>query len=506
MQKFSSISICGLSGHKIDVEVDVSKWMGQFNIVGLGDTAIQESKDRVRSAIKNSGLKFPSASRITVNLAPADIRKKWPFFDLPIALGILSYENDFSDEIIENSFFIGELALDGSVRSVNGILPAVIFARDQGKKYFFLPYENSTEASVIPDIEIIGVENLAEVINYLSKKKSISDKKIFEKPEFKKKNYYVDFVNILWQDQAKRAMMIAAAGGHNIILEWPPWSGKSMLAKAMASILGDLELEEKIEISEIYSVAGLLSKAEPLIHERPFRTIHHTASEASIIGGGRDSRPWEISLAHKWILFLDEFLEFPKHLIETLRQPIEDGQITINRVNQSVTYPAKFSLIGAMNPCPCWFFGDKEKSCICSQNAIDRYRSKLSGPIMDRIDIFLTIPRISINELRNKNPNNNLTSKEIRKKVNIAKLRQKERFAGTKFFTNADMNNEAIEKLANISESAREIAITSTEKLQLSTRVYYRILRLARTIADIDNVEVVDVRHILEALSYRWNN
>lgn len=275
-----------------------------------------------------------------------------------------------------------------------------------------------------------------------------------------------------------------------------------MLAKALAGILPPMELDEQIEVSQIYSVAGLLDKNHPLIETRPFRSIHHTASEASIIGGGRDSRPGEISLAHKGILFLDEFLEFPKNLIETLRQPIEDGKISINRIQQSAVYPAKFSLVGALNPCPCGFFGDKEKPCVCPASAIERYRSKLSGPIMDRIDMFVNVPRISISELRdnNKNIQNSL---EIRKIVENAKNLQKIRFAGTKFYANADMDNNAIEKLAKIKPEAKEIAITSTEKLQLSTRVFYRILRLARTIADIDNSEFVEVRHILEALSYR---
>ena len=501
--KVYSVVVAGLDGQLVEVEVDIHNGMPAFIIVWLPDTAIQESRERVRSAIKNSDLPFPR-TKITVNLAPADIKKSGPSFDLPIALGILLEECKIEQSILNETLVIGELALDGAVRSVQAVLPTVIFAKEKWYKRVIVPEENAIEAALIPWVEIIPAKNIAELVRMLSGSLPMTIQPPSSIDDIVSHNPHelVDFSQIVGQQYAKRAILIAASGGHNILMEWPPWSGKTMLSKALGTILPPMVYEEIVEVSKIYSVAGKLTKEHPLITERPFRRIHHTASAISIIGGGRDSKPGEISLAHKWVLFLDEMLEFPQTVLETLRQPLEDGVISINRVQSSCIYPARFMLVGAMNPCPCGFMGDPVKKCTCQPFQIDRYRSRLSWPLLDRMDIFIHVPRVNVEEISTRWAQTT-TSSDFRELVIQARGKQLARLRESGKTSNAEMNNRDIDSFCVLWPEENELIQKAVQKLDLSTRAYYRTLKLARTIADLASSDDIKSEHITEALGYR---
>ncbi len=498
-----SIAVNWLSSTIIDVEVDINSGLSSFTIVGLPDQWIQESRERIRSALKSSFAKLPT-TRITVNLAPADIRKAWPSFDLPIAIWILSSDDVIRDKkLLEKSIFVWELALDGKLRKVSWVLPATIGAKENWFERIFVPMQNIAEASIIEWIEVIWVETLFDLIDILNGRKHYI---VAEKIDIKSLKTNIeekyDFSHIIGQEHAKRALMIAAAGWHNIIMNWPPWSGKTMLAKTLKTILPDLSLEESIEISKIYSISWLLTQEFPIIVDRPFRTVHHTASSISIIGWGRNARPGEISLAHKWVLFFDEVLEFQKTVLEVLRQPLEDWSITVNRVNSTFTYPAKFMFVWAMNPCPCGFLTDPKKECICSQNDIIKYRSRLSWPLLDRIDIFIEVPKVETEKFW-KNEKKWETSMQIKMRVEKSRTMQLSRFNGTNYTFNSEMWSKEIEKYCILEYECEKILKQAVNNLDLSARSYYRILKLARTIADLEESDNIKTPHILEALGFR---
>lgn len=507
ISKVYSMAVNGLESTKIEIEVDINNWLPSFTIVWLPDQGIQESKERLRSALKSSSFRLPT-SRITVNLAPADIRKSWPCFDLPIAIWILANQDFIETHYIEDSLFLGELSLDGKLRKVWGVLPSALWAKQQNFKRIFVPKDNSLEASIVSGIDVIPVNSLTEVIQILNKEKPLTPTPVLDFTKISEdkntNNEKYDFKYILWQEHAKRALEIAAAWGHNIIMDWPPGSGKTMLSKSFASILPDFTLDEAVEVSKLYSVSWLLDTNNPIIKSRPFRTVHHTASSVSIVWGGRNAKPWEISLAHKWVLFLDEILEFQKSVLEVLRQPLEDGTITVNRVNASYEYPAKFTLVGAMNPCPCWYLTDPDKECICSQKQIENYRWRLSGPLIDRVDIFIEVPKVKTEKFHVSDNYEGLESSAmIKKRVQAARDIQTKRFNDLKITANSEMATKEINVFCKLSADAEAILKQAVTNMNLSARAYYRILKLSRTIADLWQEPDILVEHIAEALSFR---
>jgi magnesium chelatase family protein len=500
LSRVLSSAIIGIDAYLVEVEVDISSGLPNFSTVGLPEGAVRESKERVKASIKNSGYDFPS-DRITVNLAPADIKKEGSAFDLPMAIGILAATGIISNDLLGEYLILGELSLDGLIRPIKGALPIAVAAKELNMKGIFLPAENATEAAAVKGIDIYPVNVLSQVVEALAGITRPTPFRADPEELLKSPDNEMDLSDVLGQENVKRAMEIAAAGGHNMLMIGTPGAGKTMLAKRFHTILPELGFQEALETSKVYSVMGLMPKGFGLIRTRPFRAPHHTVSDAGLIGGGQNPKPGEVSLAHNGVLFLDEAPESKKNVLEVLRQPMEDGYVTITRANSTVTYPANFMLVAAMNPCPCGFYGDHKRECICSFQQIQRYRSKISGPLMDRIDIHTEVPAVQYKDLASKAGGR--SSKEILKNVKKARDIQAERFQKMKVFKNADMGSRQIRKFCEIDSNSEDLLEKAMERLGFSARAYSRILKISRTIADLDERADITSDHVAEAIQYR---
>ncbi len=501
-----SFGLFGLESFLVEVEADIRNGMQSFDIVGLPDMAVKESKDRVRLSIKNSGFNLPNG-KIVVNLAPADMRKEGPIYDLPICIAILQLMG-IVNKIPEDSIFIGELSLSGKLRNVKGVLPMSLQAGKIGYKNIFVPFGNAKEAAVASDISVYPVENVLQLVNHLNGKKLIKRQK-YETEDNKTHETILDFADVKGQREAKRAVEVAAAGGHNILLIGSPGSGKSMIAKRISTILPNMSFEESIETTKIHSIAGNMKNNYSLITSRPFRSPHHTVSSAGLSGGGAVPRPGEVSLAHNGVLFLDELPEFSRHTLEVLRQPIEDGEVTISRVSGSLTYPCNVMLVGAMNPCECGYFGHSTRKCTCNPNGVSRYLAKISGPLLDRLDLHIEVLPVEYDELSSTIKEE--TSQEIKKRVDKARKIQLERYKDKNILSNSRLNSSLIKEHCYLDDNANKILKLAFERMGLSARAYDRIVKVARTIADLEGSEIIKSDHIAEAIQYRsldrkyWN-
>lgn len=495
-----SSHLIGIEPYAVDVEVDISqRGLPHFNIVGLPDTAVKESRDRIKAAFKNSGFPFP-IKQITVNLAPADLKKEGSLFDLPIAIGILSAEGHIPRETLKDFLILGELSLEGKVRPVKGVLCIASKMKEGKIKKIIIPKANAHEAGVVENIEVYPVESLTETVEFLREERKIKSFKA-DLDFSDNSNYYDDLSDVKGQFHAKRALEIAAAGGHNILFIGPPGSGKSMLARRLPGLLPPMTLEEAIETTKIHSVAGIIPDGKGLVTSRPFRNPHHSSSDVSLIGGGQIPKPGEVSLAHNGILFLDELPEFKRNVLEVLRQPLEDGYVTIARSFATVQFPARFLLASAMNPCPCGQFGDNLKPCTCTPQMIIRYRSRVSGPLLDRIDLHIEVPRVNYSELKDDSPTE--SSQNVRDRVIFARKIQLERFKGEGIYSNAHMKAKHLRKFCKLSEDCHKLLETAMEKLGLSARAHSKIIKVARTISDLEASENIKTHHIAEAIQYR---